>query len=157
MDIQPLGPLALLVHSGGEELRRLTLSRPLTPAGALALAREALRRQGIPLSRMEQLSALEQEQGAVLIVQLRAPEGEWFPFSDLAGAAQAIAALPQPPEGPLVWRGGYALGARGEGVRSILSGFSTPLSPSAEGELEAEGVLVLDAAALKKLWRALRR
>jgi hypothetical protein len=158
MEIESLGPQALLVYTPLPELRRRGVD-PRRP-GVLALmllAQEALERRGIPGERLEQLSALGEGGSLLLLLRLRAPREEWFPFPDLGRAVDAVAALSRPPEGPLVWDGrSYLLGTRSAEQAAALSEYTDPLSPAEAERSEAEGTLVLDEGAAGRLWGAMR-
>ena len=159
MEIETLGPQALLVYTPLPELRERGVDprRPGVEA-LLLLAREALRRRGIPARRLEQLSALGERRSLLLLLRLSEPEEEWFPFPDLALVLEAAAALDMPPEGSLIWRQpDYLLGTRCPRQSTLLSEFASPLPLEQAGELEEEAVLVLDEAALGQLWGVLRR
>jgi hypothetical protein len=160
MEIQALGPRALLVYANAGELRRrgVDLRRP-EPEALLYLSWEALARRGVPLQRLTELTALPGRRSLLLLLALSAPQEEWFPFPDLSLAVDAVASLPGVPEGALVWQPerGYLLSTRNTGQAALLSEFATPLPPEETEGLEEVSSLVLDEAALSRLWQALNR
>jgi hypothetical protein len=160
MEIQALGPRALLVYADARELLRrgVDLRRP-EPEALLHLSWEALARRGIPLQRLRELTALPGKRSLLLLLGLTPPQEEWFPFPDLSLAVDAVAALPGGPEGALVWQEGqgYLLGTRSPGQAALLSEFAAPLPPEEAEGLEEDAALILDEAALSRLWNALHR
>ena len=160
MEIQALGPRALLVYADAGELRRrgVDLRRP-DPEELLYLSWEAMTRRGVPLQRLTELTALPGRRSLLLLLGLAAPQEEWFPFSDLSLAVDAVAALPSVPEGALIWQQvrGYLLSTRSTNHAALLSEFTTPLPPEETESLEEDAALILDEAALVKLWQALNR
>lgn len=159
MDIQAIGPQALLVLTSGAELLRWGVDPEQPDERALSrLAREALRREGLERQRLTELRFLTAPGSLLLLLRLSAAAAEWFPFPDLARAAEAIAMLPQPPEGPLVWQGQrYLLRESAPARRARLAEYTSPVSPDAAEEVERTATLVLDRGALARLWDALRR
>jgi hypothetical protein len=160
MEIQALGPRALLVYADAGELRRrgVDLRRP-DPEALLYLSWEALARRGVPLQRLTELTALPGRRSLLLLLGLTAPQEEWFPFPDLSAAVEAVAALPGAPEGMLGWQPGqgYLLSTRNPGQAALLSEFANPLPPEETESLEEDAALILDEAALSKLWQTLNR
>lgn len=159
MDIQTLGPQALLVYAGARELRRWGVNpRQPEPEALLLLSRTALSHRGISPRRLMEISALNGSGALLLLLRLSAPEEEWFPFPDLAMAVDAVAALPRTPEGVLAWDGrSYLLGTRRPEQAAVLSEYADSLSPAEAGCVGERSILVLDEGALGKLWEALRR
>lgn len=159
MDIQAIGPQALLVHTSGAELLHWGVDPEQPDERALSrLAREALRREGLERQRLTELRFLTAPDSLLLLLRLSAVAAEWFPFPDLARTAEAIAVLPQPPEGPLVWLGQrYLLRESAPARRARLTEYASPVSPDAAAALERSATLVLDRDALARLWEALRR
>jgi hypothetical protein len=63
------------------------------------------------------------------------------------------------PEGALIWQQvrGYLLSTRSTNHAALLSEFTTPLPPEETESLEEDAALILDEAALSKLWQTLNR
>lgn len=159
MEIQTLGPQALLICAAEPELRRRGLDPDAPEAEEiLHLAREALLLRGVSPRRLMEISALSTPNALLLLLRLSTPEEEWFPFPDLPLALDALAALPTAPEGALVWhKARYLLGTRSPDHGCLLSEFAAPLSQRAARTLEEQATLILDEAALARLWTLLNR
>lgn len=157
MEIQTLGPQALLIHAAESELCRRGID-PRAPQAEelLLLCRDALLLQGVSARRLEEISALSAPHALLLLLRLSPPEAEWFPFPDLALALEALAALPAAPSGPLVWhKKRYLLGERSPSQGVLLSEFTSPLPQ--HGAPASQATLVLDESALSRLWSLLHR
>lgn len=155
MEIQTLGPRALLVYAAEEELRRWRVNPRRPGAELLLLSRWALAQRGVSVRRLTEISVLSARRSLLLLLRLSAVEEEWFPFPDLGLAAEAVSALSRPPEGVLVWDGSaYLLGIRSAEQAARLSEYALPLSPADAEGLEERCTLVLDRGALEKLWKA---
>jgi hypothetical protein len=78
MEIQALGPRALLVYTDARELLRrgVDLRRP-EPEALLHLSREALARRGVPLRRLRELTALPGKRSLLLLLSLTPSQEEW--------------------------------------------------------------------------------
>ncbi len=159
MRIQTVSALRLVLYiEQGDLLRRGLRRDGLGLREVLLLTREACEEVGIPQSRLAEIEAFPQEDGALIFVRMERRETEWFRFHDLPAALDGVTAMNRPAEGALAWHdGSYWLSSASEGMSLLLSELGHSATEAEAEEVEAHGSLVLDAPALERLRQCLRK
>lgn len=156
MQIQLIGDVSLMIRVTRRELRR----RGLDPEGLelrdiLLLTKDACIQAEIPLRRTEEIEAYPEKSGLLVFVHLSAEEKEWFRFTTLPDALDALASGSEP-DGELAFQDQYYMSAHDQNLRLHLSEFGEAVSLRESGAVEENAVLVLDQKRLRQLWLILQ-